>query len=117
MVEQNLNQIVAVVDDDGSVCRALKRLLLSVGIHAETFSGGKEFLDTLSRAAPCWSACVVLDFQMPGIDGLEVQRRLAPSPSFSLPRTTTQPFGRRLSGQVPQAICKSPSLMTRLLWR
>jgi FixJ family two-component response regulator len=79
MVEQNLNQIVAVVDDDGSVCRALKRLLLSVGIHAEAFSSGEEFLDTLSRAAPCWSACVVLDFQMPGIDGLEVQRRLAPT--------------------------------------
>ena len=74
----NLNQIVAVVDDDESVCRALKRLLHSVGIAAETFSSGEEFLGTLSSTASCRPACVILDFQMPGINGLGLQRRLAP---------------------------------------
>jgi FixJ family two-component response regulator len=75
----NLNQIVAVIDDDESVCRAIKRLLRSVGIGAETFSSGDEFLDTLSAIPSYRPACVVLDIQMPGTNGLEVQRQLAPT--------------------------------------
>ncbi|MFM0007283.1 MULTISPECIES: response regulator transcription factor [Paraburkholderia] len=74
----NPNQIVAVVDDDESVCRAIRRLLQSVGIEAETFSSGEEFLDTLSAIPSYRPSCVVLDIQMPGISGLEVQRQLAP---------------------------------------
>jgi FixJ family two-component response regulator len=73
----NLNQIVAVIDDDESIRRAIKRLLRSVGIKAETFSSGEEFLDMLSSAASYRPACVILDFEMPGINGLELQRRLA----------------------------------------
>ena len=75
----NLNQMVAVVDDDESVCRAIKRLLRCVGIKAETFSSGEEFLGTLSSTASYRPAGVILDFQMPGINGLELQRRLAPT--------------------------------------
>ncbi|MFP3566046.1 response regulator transcription factor [Paraburkholderia sp. SIMBA_030] len=74
----NPNQIVAVVDDDGSVCRAIRRLLQSVGIEAETFSSGEEFLDMLSAIPSYRPSCVILDIQMPGISGLEVQRQLAP---------------------------------------
>jgi FixJ family two-component response regulator len=74
----NPNQIVAVVDDDESVCRAIRRLLQSVGIEAETFSSGEEFLDTLSAIPSYRPSCVILDIQMPGISGLEVQRQLAP---------------------------------------
>ncbi|MFP3675269.1 response regulator, partial [Bacillus sp. SIMBA_031] len=65
----NLNLIVAVVDDDESVYRAIKRLLRSVGIKAETFSSGEEFPGTLSSTASYRPACVILDFQMPGING------------------------------------------------
>jgi FixJ family two-component response regulator len=75
----NLNQIVAVIDDDESIRRAIKRLLRSVGIMAKTFSSGEEFLGTLSSAGSHRPACVILDFQMPGINGLELQRRLAPT--------------------------------------
>jgi FixJ family two-component response regulator len=74
----NPNQIVAVVDDDESVCRAIRRLLQSVGIEAETFSSGEELLDTLSAIPSYRPSCVILDIQMPGISGLEVQRQLAP---------------------------------------
>ena len=75
----NLNQIVAVVDDDESVRRAIKRLLHSVGIGADTFSSGDAFLRTLSSIPSYRPACVILDILMPGINGLEVQRHLAPT--------------------------------------
>lgn len=75
----SLNQIVAVVDDDESVCRALRRLLHSAGIRADTFNSGQVFLDLLSASTFSLPACVIADFQMPGMDGLELQRHLAPT--------------------------------------
>ncbi|ASV99446.1 response regulator transcription factor [Paraburkholderia aromaticivorans] len=72
------SRIVAVVDDDESVCRSIKRLLLSAGIGAETFVSGEDFLDALSAIPSFFPDCVILDIQMPGINGLEVQRQLAP---------------------------------------
>jgi FixJ family two-component response regulator len=74
----NLNQIVAVVDDDESVCRAIKRLLHSAGIKAETFTSGDDLLSMLLAIPSYRPACVILDIQMPGTNGLEVQRQLAP---------------------------------------
>jgi FixJ family two-component response regulator len=76
--------MIAIVDDDESVCRALKRLVRSLGMDADTFLSGQEFVD-LMEAMPSFSAdCVILDVQMPGITGLEVQRRLVAGGS-SLP--------------------------------
>ncbi|MDR7008981.1 response regulator transcription factor [Paraburkholderia strydomiana] len=72
----NLNKTVAVVDDDESVRRALKRLLRSAGVEAEIFSSGESLLDALSSATSSVPVCVITDFQMPGIDGLELQRRM-----------------------------------------
>jgi FixJ family two-component response regulator len=70
---------IAIVDDDASVCRALKRLVRSLGMEAETFASGREMLE-LMRVMPTFKPdCVVLDVQMPDIGGLELQRRLAPS--------------------------------------
>jgi len=69
---------VFVVDDDASVRKSLVRLLKSAGYHAETFSSADEFL-------ACWQlnpvpGCVLLDIMMPGIDGLQLQRRLQATP-------------------------------------
>jgi FixJ family two-component response regulator len=72
-----LKPTAAVVDDEESVGRAIKRLLRSVGIEAEVFTSGDAFLDTLSSVPSYQPDCVVLDFQMPGTNGLEVQRQLA----------------------------------------
>ena len=74
-----LNQVVAVVDDDESVCRALRRLLHSAGILASTFTSGQAFLDMLASAPSSVPSCVIVDFQMQGIDGLQLQRYLAPT--------------------------------------
>jgi hypothetical protein len=75
----NLTEIVAIVDDDESIGRAIKRLLRVLGMEAETFSSGEEFLDRLSSSASYPPACVVMDLQMPGINGLELLRRLSPT--------------------------------------
>ncbi|MFM0449287.1 response regulator [Paraburkholderia nemoris] len=72
-----LKPFVVVVDDDESVSRAIKRLLRSIGIAAETFASGDAFLDVLASMPSYRPDCVILDVQMPGINGLEVQRRLS----------------------------------------
>lgn len=65
---------IYVVDDDESVRRALERLFRSVGFGVETFPSG---VDLLQRDLPDGIGCLVLDVQMPGPDGLELQTELA----------------------------------------
>jgi FixJ family two-component response regulator len=64
---------VAVVDDDRSVGVALCRLLRAAGIEAKAFESAASFLDSLAEHLP---DCLVLDVQMPGMNGLELQQRL-----------------------------------------
>ena len=66
--------LVAIVDDDESVRDAVGSLFRSMGFRTQPFAGGKEFL-----AAPNLRefSCLILDVQMPGMDGLELQLRLA----------------------------------------
>jgi FixJ family two-component response regulator len=70
---------VAIVDDDESVSRAIKRLLRSTGLASDTFKTGDDFLDMFDSIPSYRPACIVLDIQMPGLNGLEVQRRLSGS--------------------------------------
>lgn len=66
--------LIAVVDDEESVCRALERLLRSVGFDVETFASGAAFLASRGR----WRAdCIVLDVHLPGLSGCEIQAHLA----------------------------------------
>ena len=64
---------IAIVDDDESVRQALKSLLGSVGLHAETFASGEEFLDSSYLSH---TDCLIADVRMPGMSGLELQDRL-----------------------------------------
>jgi FixJ family two-component response regulator len=68
--------LIAVVDDDLSVCRAVKRLIRSAGMEADTFTSGREFIELLEGMPGREVDCVVLDVQMPGMNGLDVQQRL-----------------------------------------
>ena len=66
--------IIAIVDDDASIRRALLRVVETAGYQAEAFASGREFLDWLPRNR---AACLVLDVHMNDMNGFEVQERLA----------------------------------------
>lgn len=66
--------LVAVVDDEESVRRALRRLFLAAGMDVETFASGQEFLASVQTRRP---DCAVLDLRLPGLTGLDVLERLA----------------------------------------
>jgi FixJ family two-component response regulator len=70
---ENRRSFVAVVDDEESVRKALLRLLRAANLDAEAFASGEAFLNSLEKFRP---DCVVLDLQMPGLTGRDVQRRL-----------------------------------------
>jgi FixJ family two-component response regulator len=70
---------IAIVDDDASVCRAISRLLRSLGMNADTFTSGHEFIKHIQTMPSFRPDCVVLDVQMPGMNGLEVQEFLVRS--------------------------------------
>ena len=64
---------VFIVDDDPSVCRSLSRMVRQAGLEARTFGSAEEFLRAQTKPAS-QPACIVLDLQMPGLSGLELQR-------------------------------------------
>ena len=71
--------LIAIVDDDESVCRAVRRLVRSLSMDAETFSSGKQFLDLIDAMPSFQPNCLVLDMQMPEMNGIDVQNRLTMS--------------------------------------
>ena len=71
-------RVVAVVDDDKDMLRGLQRLLNASGYDTEVFSSGEAFLDS---AAASKATCLVLDINLGGISGIELQRRLSKSGS------------------------------------
>ena len=65
---------IAIVDDDQSVRDAVTNLFRSMGFPAVAFASAEEFLNSGSLDQ---TSCIVLDVQMPGMDGLSLQRHLA----------------------------------------
>ncbi len=73
MVDQPDPSIVAIVDDDESVRRALEGLLKAVGLPAKAFASAEEFLGSGNQHR---TACLIADIRMPGMSGLELQAEL-----------------------------------------
>jgi FixJ family two-component response regulator len=64
---------VAVVDDDASIRRSLARIFTLDGVSVRTFGSAEEYLGRACHGEPC---CMVLDVQLGGINGFELQDRL-----------------------------------------
>jgi len=69
-----LGTIVSIVDDDPWAREGIKELVASYGYHALSFGSAEEFIESGSATD---SECVILDVQMPGVTGLELQDWLA----------------------------------------
>jgi len=65
--------VIAIVDDDPSARKGVQRLIRSVGWKVETFASAQEFL---ARPQAGFPNCLVLDLQLPGLSGLELQNRI-----------------------------------------
>ena len=64
---------IVVIDDDQSVCKALRRLLRAALMEVETYSSGETFLDAVLKRDP---DCLILDIRMPGLTGPDLRDRL-----------------------------------------
>ena len=73
MESQVKTKMVAIVDDDDSMRSALQGLLKAVGLPAQAFASGEEFLKSGQRQN---TACLIADIRMPGMSGLELQAQL-----------------------------------------
>jgi two-component system response regulator FixJ len=68
-----LAPLITIVDDDSLVRRAVLRLVKSVGLEVDGFPSAEEFLQAHSLRDP---DCLILDIGLPGMTGLELQKRL-----------------------------------------
>ena len=73
--------VTYLVDDDGSVLKALGRLLRMAGYQTRAYSSPEQFLAEYDCDVP---GCIILDLAMPGLDGLSLQKKLAEK-SFAPP--------------------------------
>ena len=65
--------LISIVDDDASMREATKGLVRSLGYRAATFVSAEEFLQSGSVDE---TSCIITDVRMPGVSGIELQRRL-----------------------------------------
>src|SRR5690242_2731874 len=67
------NHLISVVDDDPSMSRMLCRAIKAAGLNVDTFGSAEDFLDSAASRA---SVCLILDMNLPGMSGLELQQLL-----------------------------------------
>jgi FixJ family two-component response regulator len=90
---------IAIVDDQPSVCLALARLLRLNGFAVDTYPSGEEFLASLTERIP---SCLILDLQMPGLNGFDVMRRLE-AESLPIPIVAITGFDSRSARERAQS--------------
>jgi two-component system response regulator FixJ len=81
MREPRTAALIAIVDDDAAVRRALGRVMRGAGYAVEVHASGQALLDSLAHATP---DCILLDVNMPGLDGFDVHSELSQR-GYSIP--------------------------------
>ena len=79
---QTVKKQIFIVDDDESVRRALKLLMMTYGFEVDTFASFEDFLSDIPNSL---QGCLILDIYMPGLDGWEGQRILIKSKNVLKP--------------------------------
>ena len=101
--------LVAIVDDEKAVCRAVSRLVISAGFESETFSSGEEFLRSCRERTP---DCLILDLRLPGMNGFLLQQyspQITAESRFILVSAHDDPASRRQALQSGAfAFCGKP---------
>jgi FixJ family two-component response regulator len=69
---------IFIVDDDESVCRSLKLLMMTYGFTVETFPSAKNFFSTVKNSTP---GCLIMDIHMPELNGWDAMKKLTESGS------------------------------------
>src|SRR3954464_4991192 len=69
---QYSDYLIAVVDDNNSVCRSVSRALTTRGYRVQTFTTAREYLEQRMAIRP---TCLLADIRMPGVDGLALHRQ------------------------------------------
>jgi FixJ family two-component response regulator len=101
-------ELIAIVDDEESVRRALERLMRAAGFRAVCFGSGEAFLASLDAERP---DCLILDVHMQGMNGFDVQRAVTQL-GWRLPvvvitgHDTTDSRDRALAGGAAAYLCK-----------
>ncbi|HEV8586009.1 MAG TPA: response regulator [Methylomirabilota bacterium] len=96
--------VIAIVDDDASVRRSLLRVVQAAGYTAEAFASARAFLDWLRTSR---AACLVLDVQMDGMTGFDLQERLA-VPIIFITAHDDAPMRERIARSGAAAHLKKP---------
>jgi FixJ family two-component response regulator len=87
------SDLISVIDDDESVRRTTKLLIESFGYRAAVFESAETFLNSDQLY---YTACLVVDVQMPGMDGLQLQSQLAKN-GFEIPIIFITAYGDKES--------------------
>jgi FixJ family two-component response regulator len=79
LIKPNPNSVVYVVDDDSDVRDGMKQLMESVGLRCLTFGSAAKFLEEKRTGE---ASCLILDIRLPGMGGLDFQRKLVEAGIF-----------------------------------
>ncbi len=98
------------MDDDPAVLKALSRLLRSRSFRARTYGSGQEFLASLQTDVP---ECLIVDLQMPDMNGVELQQHLV-SNGINIPTILITAHGDAVSHSARWRVrCPSPEAIAR----
>jgi FixJ family two-component response regulator len=114
--EADVRQLICVVDDDPSISRMLTRVITTLEFDVEEFTSAEELLQS-GRIRD--AACVILDVDLPGMSGIELQQKLSNDPEavpvILISGRTDEPMRARASGKGAAAFFKKPFKIDSIL--